>query len=425
MIVTYFKQAWQLLRQNKLFSTIYIIGTALAIASTTIFAIIYYVKLAPVYPEYKKNKIYTVQFLDVDDGQFIRRMGSFSKDLMQNLFFNLENAEIVSAYLGGSGQSLIRLPNQDNYHEIVSRFADPAHFKILDYEFLAGAPFSQDDFDGGLHKVAISDRVCEKLFSSPEEAIGKTVSLDFSDYEICGVFREGSFINRRSYAQAIAPYTVSSQSTMAFSPLNGWFNAMILTDNPEGVKAEMDEFCSKYASTHDGQKIIFPNQPYSAIAVALSESPDDELDFTSIIRKNLLILLILLIVPALNLSGMIAGRMDLRRSELSIRKSFGATAGKLLRQVLWENLFLTIVGGIFGLVLTWLILSTDAVSIFSNIGSSNRYMPSGVEIRLTSDMLFAPAVFIFALLVCVVLNILSALIPAWNALRKPIVKSLK
>ena len=425
MIVTYFKQAWQLLRQNKLFSTIYIVGTALAIASTTIFAIIYYVKLAPVYPEYKKNKIYTVQFLDVDDGQFIQRMGSFSKDLMQNLFFNLENAEIVSAYLGGSGQSLIRLPNQDNYHEIVSRFADTAHFKILDYEFLAGAPFSQDDFDGGVHKVAISDRVCEKLFSSPEEAIGKTVSLDFSDYEICGIFREGSFINRRSYAQAIAPYTVSSQSTMAFSPLNGWFNAMILTDNPEGVKAEMDEFCCKYASTHNGQKIIFPNQPYSAIAVALSESPDDELDFTSIIRKNLLILLILLIVPALNLSGMIAGRMDLRRSELGIRKSFGATAGKLLRQVLWENLFLTIVGGIFGLVLTWLILSTDAVSIFSNIGSTNRYMPSGVEIRLAFDMLFAPAVFIFAFFVCVVLNILSALIPAWNALRKPIVKSLK
>lgn len=425
MIITYFKQAWQLLKQNKLFSTIYIIGTALAIASTTIFAIIYYVKLAPVYPEYKKNQIYTVQFLDFDDGQFTRRMGSFSKDLMQDLFFNLENAEIVSAYLGGSGQSLVRLPNQDNYHEIVSRFADPAHFKILDYEFLAGAPFSQDDFDGGLHKVAISERVCEKFFSSPEEAIGKTVSLDFSDYEICGVFREGSFINRRSYVQAIAPYTVSSRSKMAFSPLNGWFNVMILTDNPEDVKAEMDEFCRKYASTHDGQKIIFPNQPYSAVFMALAESPDEEPDMMSFIRRNLLILLTLLIVPALNLSGMIAGRMDLRRGELGIRKSFGATAGKLLRQVLWENLFLTIAGGIFGLMLTWLILSTDAVSIFSNIGSVNRYMPVGVDIRLTSDMLFAPAVFIFAFLVCVVLNILSALMPAWNALRKPIVKSLK
>ncbi|MDE5568317.1 MAG: FtsX-like permease family protein [Muribaculaceae bacterium] len=424
MITSYFKQAWHLLKQNKLFSTIYIIGTALAIASTTIFAIIYYVRLAPVYPEYKKHQIYTVKFLDVDDGQFTQRMGSFSKDLMQDLFFNLENAEIISAYLSGSGQSLIRLPNQDNYHEIVSRFADPAHFKILDYEFLAGAPFSQDDFDGGLHKVAISDRVCEKLFSSPDEAIGKTVSLDFSDYEICGVFREGSFINRRSYVQALIPYTVSSLSKMAFSPLNGWFNAMILTDNPEGVKAEMDEFCRKYTSTHD-DKIIFPNQPFSAVYTALCVSPDDELDFMSIIRTNLLILLTLLIVPALNLSGMIAGRMDLRRGELGIRKSFGATPGKLLRQVLWENLFLTIAGGIFGLVLTWLILSTDAVTIFSNIGSTNRYMPSVVEIRLTSDMLFAPAVFIFAFLVCVVLNILSALIPAWNALRKPIVKSLK
>ena len=67
MITTHFKQAWQLLRQNKLFSTIYIVGTALAIASTTIFAIIYYVKLAPVYPEYKRHQIYTVSNIEVED----------------------------------------------------------------------------------------------------------------------------------------------------------------------------------------------------------------------------------------------------------------------------------------------------------------------------------------------------------------------
>ena len=45
----YLKQAWELLKQNRLFSTLYIVGTALAIAMTMMMAVIYYVRLAPVY----------------------------------------------------------------------------------------------------------------------------------------------------------------------------------------------------------------------------------------------------------------------------------------------------------------------------------------------------------------------------------------
>ena len=37
----YLKQAWELLKQNRLFSTLYIVGTALAIAMTMMMAVIY------------------------------------------------------------------------------------------------------------------------------------------------------------------------------------------------------------------------------------------------------------------------------------------------------------------------------------------------------------------------------------------------
>ena len=49
MLKLYLKQAWALLRQNPLFSGLYIAGTGLAIAMTMIVAEIYYVKLAPVF----------------------------------------------------------------------------------------------------------------------------------------------------------------------------------------------------------------------------------------------------------------------------------------------------------------------------------------------------------------------------------------
>lgn len=55
MIKQYFKQALNLLRQQKLFSCIYIAGTALAIATATVFAISYYIRIAPTYPESRRN----------------------------------------------------------------------------------------------------------------------------------------------------------------------------------------------------------------------------------------------------------------------------------------------------------------------------------------------------------------------------------
>ena len=55
MIKLYLKQSWMLIRQNKLFSSLYVLGTGLAIAMTMIIAIVYYIKIAPIYPEVNRS----------------------------------------------------------------------------------------------------------------------------------------------------------------------------------------------------------------------------------------------------------------------------------------------------------------------------------------------------------------------------------
>ena len=57
MIKQYFKQAWTMMRQNKLFTSIYVAGTGLSIAFTMVLFIIYYVKFAPIYPEYNRDRM--------------------------------------------------------------------------------------------------------------------------------------------------------------------------------------------------------------------------------------------------------------------------------------------------------------------------------------------------------------------------------
>ena len=74
-------------------------------------------------------------------------------------------------------------------------------------------------------------------------------------------------------------------------------------------------------------------------------------DMSMIYLQYALALVIILLVPSLNLCGLSSSRMQQRTAELGVRKAFGATRGVLIRQMLNENLVLSVVGGIVGLVL--------------------------------------------------------------------------
>lgn len=120
---------------------------------------------------------------------------------------------------------------------------------------------------------------------------------------------------------------------------------------------------------------------------------------------------------------MISGRMEGRLPEMGIYKAFGATRRYLLGRVLGENLVLTIWGGLVGLLFAWSVLVWGRNWIFGFI-FPDIYLYHTPDILVTAQMLFSPWVFLSAFLVCVVLNVASALIPVWNSLRSEIVYSL-
>ena len=126
------------------------------------------------------------------------------------------------------------------------------------------------------------------------------------------------------------------------------------------------------------------------------------------------LLLFLLLVPALNLMGVTQSAVQKRRSEMGIRKAFGATYGDLVRQVLYENGVITLVGGVLGLLLSFLLLPL-----------CRSFLLEKADTVLQSDMLFKPGLFLVALLFCLLLNLLSAGIPALRIARQQIAASLK
>lgn len=189
-------------------------------------------------------------------------------------------------------------------------------------------------------------------------------------------------------------------------------------------KADVDELMRR-ATVADtsGYKLSMKLQSHAEKIINRDAEKDG---MESGIKMLLLMALVLLIIPSINISGMIGSQMERRLAEIGIRRSFGATRRELTRQVMFENFVLTLVGGIIGLVVAWLIVVSCRQWILylimitwvvDNIGVAT-------DIELTGEMLFAPAIFIVMLFICLVLNLLSAYIPVTLSLRRPVVSSI-
>lgn len=435
MIHLYLKQAWALLKQNKLFSTLYIAGTGLAIAMTMVMAIAYYVKIAPVYPEVNRlNTLYLTncRIEQGPEGNKSVYQWAVSYKALQDWFYPTRNALCVSAQLnsGTFSDSYIQPADRSGDFSVKTKLTDPAFFRIYPFRFLEGKPFTASDLAGGICTAVITDELSRRLFGVSKGVVGRSFRLNYTDYRICGVVDAASYLMQRSYAQVYLPYSVEAdyrEPKYGMDYLGAYSVTFLVKDNEQAdaLKAEVKDIVRKENLMHpDEWKVEFWEQPVSHLVSIFHSFVGKEFDVWATVRYFLLVLLVLLLVPALNLSGMIASRMENRLAEMGVRKSFGAGRRALLSQVMWENLLLTLAGGILGLVLAWVIMYTMREWVFNVFDKWPDSVPQGVDITVSGEMLFAPLVFVAVLLLCIVLNTLSALVPAWHSLRKSIINAL-
>ena len=103
------------------------------------------------------------------------------------------------------------------------------------------------------------------------------------------------------------------------------------------------------------------------------------------------------------------GRMLERAGEIGVRKSFGASSGQILMQFLFENVVITLLGGLIGLVLAW-----GLIHLINSSGA----LP-------TTTLAFSWRVFGFSFALALAFGLLSGLLPAWRMSKLQIVSGLR
>lgn len=431
MIRKHLYQAFNLIRQNPLFSSFYVGGTALAISMVMLLVVIYYIKIAGIYPEENRSRMMvasSVHMQDVNDPTS-NTTGAIGYNLVKECFYQLQDVEAVSAiglHLAENGYAKLR--GEKRRIPIVKKAVDTAFWKIFHFKFTQGAPFSEADFASGIRTAVISEEAAQRLFHS-SDAVGRYITIDFIEYKICGVVKTPSYATELSYAQVWMPYTCfPTYDKDNYMGALGAYQVVILaraSTDFNTITAQVEEFTRKFNTVpHEGYKLLWHGQPYAYWKTLFHVNDMADLDFTKIFRQIGSILLMLLLVPALNLSGMISGRMEKRLPEMGIRKAFGATPYVLFSQIVWENFILTLAGGCLGLVISYVMVLLSKDWLLTLLDDNASALPDGVTMSITPQMLFSPTLFVSTFLVCALVNLLSAVIPAWLALRKDIVYSI-
>ena len=411
-----------MMREERLFSGIYIVGTALAIAFTMVIAVVYYAKLADIAPEVNRSRtVYVKGMAKRAVNDTLRwEPTSYTATQVKEWLYTLKSAEVVSATVNASRYTSDRQYLKCDNHKlvpVVTRMVDANFFKVYQFRFVYGRPFTQEEcLNDSYYKAhaavpaVISRDIAEQAFGKGVDPVGKTLNYGFL-IRIVGVTEPTSSIMEESFGQLFLALDQEAERVI-----------VVLKEDctVKDLEKELAEIARK-------RSVSDKEYDYSIISTLLPHaqmkmSEDGvALPWSSILKSLFPKVFVLLLVPALNLSGLVAARMRRRVAEMGVRKAFGAKRRTLLTQVITENLLLTLCGGFVGLVITWLLLYVFRSWLFFAVGNTAFTLP---EPTVDGEMLFSPLIFVIGLAVCIMLNLMAALIPAWLSLRNPIVESM-
>ena len=412
-----------MLKEDKVISIITILGTALAITMIMVIILTQRIKTTNIGAEVNRERtMYITYVIEKGKKSGYTNISPLNVDNYKQYLSLLSTPEKISLIM--KYQDGVCVEGNDTYYKADIKYTDAAYWNIYSFSFISGRPFAEGEFQSGVPLAVISKSMARKLFNDTNTALGKTFILNKKVYKVIGIVNDVPTLCLYAYAQIWVPYTSTSYN----DPNYNAYKAIVLAKNKSDfLKIKSEVRRSEIANNlqPDKKEIWFfgPFTDEELLIKGQGNSDANEPDYLKGRLRFFLTIIVLLLIPAINLSGFSMFKIINRTSEIGIRRAFGADKKTILMQILYENFLTSIIGGIIGLVLS----SMAVILVKDRLFGHADWMSSDLlgENTIPISAFISPWVFFYVFLACVLLNLLSSGIPAWRASKLNIVEAIK
>lgn len=252
--------------------------------------------------------------------------------------------------------------------------------------------------------------------------MGGTFNMDYVPYRVIGVVRDTSPHATMAHADVFVP-SGTADTGGQWNEYLGEFGVYMLLAPDTDIENVRNRVRSAYArlSTELGPESLeavyhlAPLTAYEMNSDIGGSNNDPDLSMKRGINYS--IYLLLLLIPAINLGSMLHSRMRRRVSEFGVRRAYGCTHGRIIADIVYENLILTAVGALLGFAAAIVVGKTCAPLFGEQFALSSEAPPI--------QALLSWQTVCFAVVATLLLNLLSAIVPAWKASRLSVVEAIK
>ncbi len=412
MLKNYLKIALKVLLRRKFFTFISLFGISFTLVVLMVTTAIFDHTFASFPPEKKAERslgVFSVR-LESPDGSSVQTSPP-SYAFLNRYVRTLPEVEKVS--IATKITTALSFKNGEKIKSALKR-TDGEFWQIMEFDFLEGGPFTAED-ENNANFVAVINEATRQKFFAKESAVGKTIEVDGQSFRVVGVVANVPVFRLQSFADIWAPLS-TGKGKFSNQELIGNCTGVILAKSRGDLARIREDFKTQLAQVEFPDAKAF-NVIYSAAETQFenvarelfSENRSNESYAPQLLAVILLLMILFMVLPTINLVNINLSRIMERASEIGVRKAFGASSWRLVGQFVVENVLQTLVGGIIGFVLSYLVLQMLTQS------GLIQYAVFHMNYRL----------FLYGLALALFFGVFSGVYPAWRMSRLHPVEALR